>query len=200
MLGELSSSPLPNPLRSSKLTRRSQFRSDVDIYLYNANTEDIATSWRGVQNARGMIGIVPDEEWWPEQSASEWFNRESNVTIPYFFVIVDGGDELTGGETHQSTFTVIRKHLFLDLCQVSCENSSKSLLRNGCTNFIILLPSPLDRFITILRLFHLFPIRRIRLFPLLSPLEFFQPLLLRNLNILFLSRNKRSWRASTLIR
>lgn len=101
-----------------ELIRRALSRSDVDIYLYNANTEDIATTWRGVQNARGMIGIVPDEEWWPEQSASEWFNRESNVTIPYFFVIVDGGDELTGGETHQSTFTVIRKCLLSSLYQL----------------------------------------------------------------------------------
>ncbi|GAA5969168.1 hypothetical protein JCM3765_005744 [Sporobolomyces pararoseus] len=82
---------------------------DVDIYLYNANTEEVATSWMGVQNARGMIGITPDEEWWPQESANEWFNNENrNQSIPYYFVIVDGGSQLTGGETHQSTFTVIQ--------------------------------------------------------------------------------------------
>ncbi|GAA6006687.1 hypothetical protein JCM11491_003145 [Sporobolomyces phaffii] len=81
---------------------------DVDIYLYNANTEAIATSWLGVQNARGMIGIVPDEEWWPTESANEWFNSDRNQTIPYYFIVVDGGSQLTGGETHQSTFTVIQ--------------------------------------------------------------------------------------------
>jgi hypothetical protein len=85
------------------------FFSDVDIYLYNANTEEIATSWLGVQNARGMIGITPDDEWWPEETASEWFNSNENRTIPYYFIVVDGGSQLTGGETHQSTFTVIRE-------------------------------------------------------------------------------------------
>ncbi|GAA5984035.1 hypothetical protein JCM5350_004999 [Sporobolomyces pararoseus] len=82
---------------------------EVDIYLYNANTEEVATSWLGVQNARGMIGITPDEEWWPQESATEWFNNQNrNQSIPYYFVIVDGGSQLTGGETHQSTFTVIQ--------------------------------------------------------------------------------------------
>ncbi|GAA5874745.1 hypothetical protein JCM1840_000421 [Sporobolomyces johnsonii] len=81
---------------------------DVDIYLYNADTEDIATSWRGVENARGMIGIVPDDDWWPTESTDEWFNSRENRTIPYFFVIVDANATLTGGEVHQSTFTVIQ--------------------------------------------------------------------------------------------
>ncbi|GAA5943637.1 uncharacterized protein JCM15063_002990 [Sporobolomyces koalae] len=81
---------------------------DVDIYLYNANTEDIAATWLGVQNARGSIGITPDDDWWPEEQASEWFNSSQNKTIPYYFVIVDGGTTLTGGETHQSTFTAIQ--------------------------------------------------------------------------------------------
>ncbi|GAA5902307.1 uncharacterized protein JCM6883_001362 [Sporobolomyces salmoneus] len=81
---------------------------DVDIYLYNANTEEIATSWLGVQNARGMIGITPDDEWWPQESAQEWFNSDRNQTIPYYFIVVDGDSELTGGETRQSTFTVIQ--------------------------------------------------------------------------------------------
>ncbi|GAA5977022.1 hypothetical protein JCM21900_003337 [Sporobolomyces salmonicolor] len=81
---------------------------DVDIYLYNADTEEIATSWRGVENARGMIGIAPDDGWWPTESTDEWFNSRENRTIPYFFVIVDANTTLTGGEAHQSTFTVIQ--------------------------------------------------------------------------------------------
>ncbi|CEQ41027.1 SPOSA6832_02711 [Sporobolomyces salmonicolor] len=81
---------------------------DVDIYLYNADTEEIATSWLGVENARGMIGIAPDDGWWPTESTDEWFNSRENRTIPYFFVIVDANTTLTGGEAHQSTFTVIQ--------------------------------------------------------------------------------------------
>ncbi|GAA5916659.1 hypothetical protein JCM8208_005520 [Rhodotorula glutinis] len=85
-------------------------RGRVDVYLYNADTQDIATSWRNESNAQGMIGIVPDDPWWPSgQTAQEWFGSNArNRTTPYFFVVVPAGDTLTGGEVHGATFTAIQ--------------------------------------------------------------------------------------------
>lgn len=85
-------------------------RGYVDVYLYNADTQDVATSWRNESNAQGMIGIVPDDPWWPSgQTAQEWFGDNArNRSTPYFFVVVPAGDSLTGGEVHGATFTAIR--------------------------------------------------------------------------------------------
>lgn len=60
-------------------------RSQVDIYLFHADQEAIATSYLGVENARSMIGILPNDDWLPVMDSwSEGVNR----TWPYFFVIV----------------------------------------------------------------------------------------------------------------
>ncbi|TNY17373.1 hypothetical protein DMC30DRAFT_125288 [Rhodotorula diobovata] len=85
-------------------------RGYVDVYLYNADTQDVATSWRNESNAQGMIGIVPDDPWWPSgQTAQEWFGDNArNRSTPYFFVVVPAGDSLTGGEVHGATFTAIQ--------------------------------------------------------------------------------------------
>lgn len=86
-------------------------QQQVDIYLYNADTQDVATSWKNEQNAQGMIGIVPDDPWWPgPQTAEDWFgSNASNRTTPYFFVVVPAGSSLTGGEVHGATFRAIRE-------------------------------------------------------------------------------------------
>ncbi|BGP35841.1 hypothetical protein JCM10296v2_007693 [Rhodotorula toruloides] len=85
-------------------------RQYVDVYLYNADTQDIATSWKNESNARGMIGIVPSDPWWPEpQSAQSWFGSNAqNRTTLYFFVVVPAGQQLTGGEVHGATFRAIQ--------------------------------------------------------------------------------------------
>ncbi|KPV72956.1 uncharacterized protein RHOBADRAFT_55209 [Rhodotorula graminis WP1] len=85
-------------------------RGRVDVYLYNADTQNIATSWRNESNAQGMIGIVPDDPWWPAgQTAQQWFGDSArNRSTPYFFVVVPAGDTLTGGEVHGATFTAIQ--------------------------------------------------------------------------------------------
>ncbi|GAA5839990.1 hypothetical protein JCM9279_005233 [Rhodotorula babjevae] len=85
-------------------------RGRVDVYLYNADTQDVATSWRNESNAQGMIGIVPDDPWWPAgQTAQQWFGDNArNRSTPYFFVVVPAGDTLTGGEVHGATFTAIQ--------------------------------------------------------------------------------------------
>lgn len=82
----------------------------VDVYLYNADTQDVATSWKNESNSQGMVGIVPDDPWWPgPQSADEWFGSQAaNRTAPYFFVVVPAGQALTGGEVHGATFSAIR--------------------------------------------------------------------------------------------
>ncbi|BGP43926.1 hypothetical protein JCM10449v2_007983 [Rhodotorula kratochvilovae] len=85
-------------------------RGYVDVHLYNADTQDVATSWRNESNAAGMIGIVPDDPWWPGgQTVDEWFGADArNRSTPYFFVVVPAGDDLTGGEVHGATFTAIQ--------------------------------------------------------------------------------------------
>ncbi|CDR48749.1 hypothetical protein NBRC10512_002947 [Rhodotorula toruloides] len=85
-------------------------RQYVDVYLYNADTQDIATSWKNESNAQGMIGIVPSDPWWPgPQSAQSWFGSNAqNRTTPYFFVVVPAGQQLTGGEVHGATFRAIQ--------------------------------------------------------------------------------------------
>lgn len=99
-----------NAMQPSFITQQ-----QVDIYLYNADTQDIATSWKNEQNAQGMIGIVPDDPWWPgPQAAEEWFGENaSNRTTPYFFVVVPAGSSLTGGEVHGATFRAIREWWWL---------------------------------------------------------------------------------------
>ncbi|BGP28062.1 hypothetical protein JCM10295v2_007049 [Rhodotorula toruloides] len=85
-------------------------RQYVDVYLYNADTQDVATSWKNESNAQGMIGIVPSDPWWPgPQSARSWFGSNAqNRTTPYFFVVVPAGHQLTGGEVHGATFRAIQ--------------------------------------------------------------------------------------------
>ncbi|GAA6017372.1 hypothetical protein JCM10207_005612 [Rhodosporidiobolus poonsookiae] len=83
----------------------------VDVYLYNANTQAIAASWTNLTNAAGMMSIQPEDLWWadPAQTTSEWFGSAAgNRTQPYFFVVVDAGTTLDGGESHQATFDVVQ--------------------------------------------------------------------------------------------
>lgn len=87
----------------------------VDIYLYHADSETIATSFLGIDNSRGMIGIRPDDEWWPTVSETSW-EQGTNQTWPYFFVIVDANATITGGEEHQSTFVAVRESAFRFRC------------------------------------------------------------------------------------
>ncbi|GJN94257.1 hypothetical protein Rhopal_007331-T1 [Rhodotorula paludigena] len=85
-------------------------RGAVDVHLYDADTQEVVVSYRNESNAQGMIGIVPDDPWWPEQqSAQEWFGANAqNRSRPYFFVVVPAGEQLTGGEVHGATFTAIQ--------------------------------------------------------------------------------------------
>ncbi|BGP20739.1 hypothetical protein JCM10213v2_008902 [Rhodosporidiobolus nylandii] len=88
-----------------------EYSNTVDVYLYNANTDDLAASWLNRTNANGMISILPEDLWWasPRQSTDEWFgDAAQNRTTPYYFVVVDGGTELDGGEEHQATFDVVQ--------------------------------------------------------------------------------------------
>lgn len=125
----------------SKFVFNSQFPTfigvgKVDIYLYHADSETIATSYLGIESARGTIGILPGESWWPIET--QW-TVGSNRTFPYFFVIVDANSTLNGGEQHQATFSAIRKSqfsslffsFFLDFIFLSLRNSILGFLCNS---------------------------------------------------------------------
>ncbi|KAA1133749.1 hypothetical protein PGTUg99_009186 [Puccinia graminis f. sp. tritici] len=77
----------------------------VDIYLYNANSENPVANWTQIPNDRGMIGIYADDSWFPP--VTSWQDGR-NLTFPYFFIITNAGATLTGGEQHQATFRVVQ--------------------------------------------------------------------------------------------
>lgn len=62
-------------------------------------------NWTSIANDRGMIGIYANDNWFPNQTT---WTYGQNRTFPYFFVITGSGMPLTGGEQHQSTFTVVQ--------------------------------------------------------------------------------------------
>lgn len=153
-------------------------RGRVDVYLYNADTQDVATSWRNESNAQGMIGIVPDDPWWPSgQTAQQWFGASArNRSTPYFFVVVPAGDTLTGGEVHGATFTAIRASSFFALsCALrfvadpalagsSCRNRRTDIPRLGARRAHDLVPLVALVRLARVDLVHLVPLGRIRIF------------------------------------
>ncbi|SCZ89963.1 BZ3500_MvSof-1268-A1-R1_Chr1-3g01693 [Microbotryum saponariae] len=78
----------------------------IDAYLYRADSETLATSYLGIETARGMFAIRPDDDWWPVNQTS-WVEG-TNQTWRYYFVVVSNGTKLNGGETHQRTFRAVQ--------------------------------------------------------------------------------------------
>ncbi|KAM0790537.1 hypothetical protein ACM66B_003406 [Microbotryomycetes sp. NB124-2] len=105
----------------------------VDIYLYRADSETVAEQWLGTENARGMIAIRPDDQWWPQNQTS--WTQGQNLTFPFYFVIVDAGTTLSGGETHQSTFSAVQTAapatLIASLSSVSASSASAASSRSS---------------------------------------------------------------------
>ncbi|KAK4046455.1 hypothetical protein OIV83_006047 [Microbotryomycetes sp. JL201] len=105
----------------------------VDIYLYRADSETVAEQWLGIENARGMIAIRPDDQWWPQNQTS--WTQGQNLTFPFYFVIVDAGTTLSGGETHQSTFSAVQtaapSTLIASLSSLSASSASVASSRSS---------------------------------------------------------------------
>ncbi|KAG0149247.1 hypothetical protein CROQUDRAFT_653820 [Cronartium quercuum f. sp. fusiforme G11] len=102
---------------------------NVDIYLFNAQSETIVANWTSIPNDRGMIGIYASDNWFPNET--NWVEGK-NLSFPYFFVITGSGSPLTGGEQHQATFTVVQTAAPLSL--VSSTFASIFLHPNGSTH------------------------------------------------------------------
>ncbi|KZO96505.1 hypothetical protein CALVIDRAFT_563980 [Calocera viscosa TUFC12733] len=77
----------------------------VDVYLFHADSNEMALSFLGQQNAAGQLGVQVDDTWWGDRG--DTFDG-SNVTFPYYFVVVPGGTTLTGGESRLATFLAIQ--------------------------------------------------------------------------------------------
>ncbi|EJU03353.1 hypothetical protein DACRYDRAFT_21547 [Dacryopinax primogenitus] len=77
----------------------------VDVYLFHADSDLMALSFPGQQNAAGQIGVQVNDTWWGPRG--DTFDGE-NVTFPYYFVVVPGGTVLTGGESRLATFLAIQ--------------------------------------------------------------------------------------------
>ncbi|KAJ9119663.1 hypothetical protein QFC22_003373 [Naganishia vaughanmartiniae] len=80
----------------------------VDAYLFHADSLQVAKTWTGLANDRGMCAILPDDDWWSNRSEARDLPVGRNRTWGYYFVVVPAGDQLTGGEVHQNTFSAIQ--------------------------------------------------------------------------------------------
>ncbi|KAG8910397.1 hypothetical protein FRC00_008274 [Tulasnella sp. 408] len=78
----------------------------VDVYLYHADSGELVQSWLGVYNGQGQVNVVANDSFW-DYRMSKW---QPGQTIPYtfYFVIVKGGTQLTGGEERQATWTAVQ--------------------------------------------------------------------------------------------
>ncbi|KZT53937.1 hypothetical protein CALCODRAFT_485946 [Calocera cornea HHB12733] len=77
----------------------------VDVYLFHADSNEMALSFPGLQNAAGQLGVQVDDTWWGPRGDNF---IGSNITFPYYFVVVPGGTQLTGGESRLATFLAIQ--------------------------------------------------------------------------------------------
>ncbi|KAK4695098.1 hypothetical protein P7C70_g8620, partial [Phenoliferia sp. Uapishka_3] len=87
----------------------------LDVYLYHSDSQTVAVTYRGVQNAAGMIAVLPNSDWWRTETSRDW-DGVSNITYPYYFVVVTANATLNGAEIHQSTFSAIRESWGLCFC------------------------------------------------------------------------------------
>ena len=82
-------------------------RGSVDIYVFNAGSEESVQSWRNIPNDRGSIGFQVNEGWFPSRSA--WSDGQT-ATNSYYFVVATAGtrEERLGSLPHQATFVALQ--------------------------------------------------------------------------------------------
>ncbi|KAJ9110466.1 hypothetical protein QFC19_001592 [Naganishia cerealis] len=80
----------------------------VDAYLFHADSMQVAKNWTRMPNDQGMCAILPDDDWWSDRQQARELPIGRNKTWGYYFVVVPTGDQLTGGEVHQNTFSAIQ--------------------------------------------------------------------------------------------
>ena len=83
----------------------------VDVWLYQADSGEEVTSWRGITNGQGSIAIRPEEDWWKCQDRATELTPGGSETYSFYFVVVPGGETLDGGEPHQNTFRAVQTAL-----------------------------------------------------------------------------------------
>ena len=108
---------------------------NVDIYLFSADTEQIVQSWKDIPNERGSQPLNPNDDWWSpiddswgpydSKDPSQWDGTTKDWT--YYSVIVPSGQELTGGEEHQATFTAVQTAPLTSLVQQSSTSSMSTM-------------------------------------------------------------------------
>ena len=108
---------------------------NVDIYLFSADTEQIVQSWKDIPNERGSQPLNPNDDWWSpiddswgpydSKDPSQWDGTTKDWT--YYSVIVPAGQELTGGEEHQATFTAVQTAPLTSLVQQSSTSSMSTM-------------------------------------------------------------------------
>ncbi|KAJ1303101.1 hypothetical protein OPQ81_011302 [Rhizoctonia solani] len=83
---------------------------NLDIYLFHADSQQIATSWPSVANVQEWVGVSVNDSFWGTRGVSGWQNGR-NQTMAFYFVAVSAGASLDGGEPRQATFTAIQTRL-----------------------------------------------------------------------------------------
>lgn len=82
----------------------------VDIYLYNADSDELVNQWKGVPNVQSQISVRVNDSFWDDRS-SQW-QPGQKLPFTYYFVVTKAGHTLTGGEQHQATWTAMRKYFY----------------------------------------------------------------------------------------
>lgn len=80
----------------------------VDVYLFHADSMQVARNWTRLPNDAGMCAILPDDDWWETRREARELPVGRNRTWGYYFVVVPSGETLNGGETHQNTFSAVQ--------------------------------------------------------------------------------------------
>ncbi|KAF8598481.1 hypothetical protein BDV93DRAFT_561302 [Ceratobasidium sp. AG-I] len=80
---------------------------NLDIYLFHADSDLVAASWKNVPNDSGRQGISVDDQFWGTRGVTGWRSGQ-NQTMPFYFLAVSAGATLNGGEARQSTFVAVQ--------------------------------------------------------------------------------------------
>ncbi|KAL8283942.1 hypothetical protein RQP46_005374 [Phenoliferia psychrophenolica] len=109
--------------------------SFLDVYLYHADSQTVAKKYASEPNAQGMIAILPDDDWWRVETTRDW-EGASNLTWPYYFIVVPANQTLNGAEVHQSTFSAIQTSMPASLLTTATPitTSSNSSRTSGSSN------------------------------------------------------------------
>ncbi|TFY51649.1 hypothetical protein EVJ58_g10456 [Rhodofomes roseus] len=83
--------------------------NEVDIFLYNADSQELVQSWSNVANPAsnsGQVGACVNDSWWGNNNGSNWDG--SNITSQYYFAITPNTQDAVAYRFPISTFAAVQ--------------------------------------------------------------------------------------------